>query len=201
MSYKVSYRTKIQIYSQSPKNGTQFSLGTFMYSTFLLTLCHGTKLRQKSYDFLNNWFRYHNMYPYGKWKYQILIRFYFAGVGKSCLLLQFTDKRFQPVHDLTIGVEFGARMITIDGKQIKLQIWDTGMKNPIIFETIISNLFIPFSRSGSIQINYSIILSGCSRGVTSVRYHKKGNIQPFNNMVGRCQAALKFEYGHYVDRK
>lgn len=47
------------------------------------------------------------------------------GVGKSCLLLQFTDKRFQPVHDLTIGVEFGARMITIDSKQIKLQIWDT----------------------------------------------------------------------------
>lgn len=48
-----------------------------------------------------------------------------TGVGKSCLLLQFTDKRFQPVHDLTIGVEFGARMITIDGKPLKLQIWDT----------------------------------------------------------------------------
>jgi len=48
-----------------------------------------------------------------------------TGVGKSCLLLQFTDKRFQPVHDLTIGVEFGARMITIENKQIKLQIWDT----------------------------------------------------------------------------
>ena len=49
----------------------------------------------------------------------------FAGVGKSCLLLQFTDKRFQPVHDLTIGVEFGARMINLQDKQIKLQIWDT----------------------------------------------------------------------------
>ncbi len=48
-----------------------------------------------------------------------------TGVGKSCLLLQFTDKRFQPVHDLTIGVEFGARMIKIDEKNIKLQIWDT----------------------------------------------------------------------------
>jgi len=48
-----------------------------------------------------------------------------TGVGKSCLLLQFTDKRFQPVHDLTIGVEFGARMINIEAKQIKLQIWDT----------------------------------------------------------------------------
>ena len=41
-----------------------------------------------------------------------------SGVGKSCLLLQFTDKRFQPVHDLTIGVEFGARMINIDQKQV-----------------------------------------------------------------------------------
>lgn len=33
------------------------------------------------------------------------------GVGKSCLLLQFTDKRFRPDHDLTIGVEFGARLV------------------------------------------------------------------------------------------
>ncbi|KAI3845033.1 hypothetical protein MKW92_021130 [Papaver armeniacum] len=48
-----------------------------------------------------------------------------SGVGKSCLLLQFTDKRFQPVHDLTIGVEFGTRMVTIDSKPVKLQIWDT----------------------------------------------------------------------------
>ena len=46
------------------------------------------------------------------------------------MLLQFTDKRFQPVHDLTIGVEFGARMITIDNKQIKLQIWDTVRDSP-----------------------------------------------------------------------
>ena len=49
-------------------------------------------------------------------------------MGKSCLLLQFTDKRFQPVHDLTIGVEFGARMITLEDEnktQVKLQIWDT----------------------------------------------------------------------------
>jgi len=48
-----------------------------------------------------------------------------TGVGKSCLLLQFTDKRFVAVHDLTIGVEFGARMIGIENRQIKLQIWDT----------------------------------------------------------------------------
>ena len=48
-----------------------------------------------------------------------------SGVGKSCLLLQFTDKRFRPDHDLTIGVEFGARMIDIEMHRVKLQIWDT----------------------------------------------------------------------------
>ena len=32
-----------------------------------------------------------------------LYLYYSLGGGKSCLLLQFTDKRFQPVHDLTIG--------------------------------------------------------------------------------------------------
>lgn len=48
-----------------------------------------------------------------------------TGVGKSCLLLQFTDKRFRHDHDLTIGVEFGSRMIRIEEKDIKLQIWDT----------------------------------------------------------------------------
>jgi Ras-related protein Rab-2A len=47
------------------------------------------------------------------------------GVGKSCLLLQFTDKRFRQQHDLTIGVEFGARTIQINNMNIKLQIWDT----------------------------------------------------------------------------
>ena len=48
-----------------------------------------------------------------------------SGVGKSCLLLRFTDNRFQPIHDTTIGVEFGSRTLTIDKKSIKLQIWDT----------------------------------------------------------------------------
>jgi len=41
------------------------------------------------------------------------------------LLLQFTDKKFQPQHDLTIGVEFGSRIISLDSHQVKLQIWDT----------------------------------------------------------------------------
>ncbi|KAJ2080321.1 hypothetical protein H4R24_003148 [Coemansia sp. RSA 988] len=33
--------------------------------------------------------------------------------------------RFLSSHDLTIGVEFGARIVPVDSKKIKLQIWDT----------------------------------------------------------------------------
>ena len=49
----------------------------------------------------------------------------FLAVGKSCILLQFTDNKFRNQHELTIGVEFGAKTIEINGKLIKIQIWDT----------------------------------------------------------------------------
>ncbi|CAI5454924.1 unnamed protein product [Caenorhabditis angaria] len=47
------------------------------------------------------------------------------GVGKSCLLHQFTEKKFMPDCPHTIGVEFGTRIIEVSGQKIKLQIWDT----------------------------------------------------------------------------
>jgi len=47
------------------------------------------------------------------------------GVGKSCLLHQFTEKRFTADSPHTIGVEFGTRIVNVRGKKVKLQIWDT----------------------------------------------------------------------------
>ena len=47
------------------------------------------------------------------------------GVGKSCLLQQFTEKRFPEDQPHTIGIEFGTRVIEVHNKVIKLQIWDT----------------------------------------------------------------------------
>ena len=35
------------------------------------------------------------------------------------------DNDFKEEHNVTIGVEFGSFVIKIDGKIIKLQIWDT----------------------------------------------------------------------------
>jgi small GTP-binding protein len=48
-----------------------------------------------------------------------------TGVGKSCFLLRFTENRFSEQHNVTIGVEFGAKHIQLDGHVVKLQIWDT----------------------------------------------------------------------------
>lgn len=49
----------------------------------------------------------------------------FVGVGKSCLLLRFSDDSFTPSFITTIGIDFKIRTIELDGKRIKLQIWDT----------------------------------------------------------------------------
>jgi Ras-related protein Rab-2A len=61
--------------------------------------------------------------------YAYLFKFIIIGSSatvKSCLLLRFTDDRFQVTHDLTIGVEFGTRTLTArNGQRVKLQIWDT----------------------------------------------------------------------------
>ena len=61
-------------------------------------------------------------------KYDYMFRYIIVGdsnVGKSCLLLQFTDNKFRQNHEATIGVEFGGKTIEINNKKIKIQIWDT----------------------------------------------------------------------------
>lgn len=48
-----------------------------------------------------------------------------SGVGKTCLLLRFTDETFIPNHLTTIGADSKQKTFTIDNKSYKLQIWDT----------------------------------------------------------------------------
>merc|ERR1719183_2689677 len=64
----------------------------------------------------------------GNQQYSYLFKFIIIGdeaVGKTCLLLQFTDKRYRTTHQVTVGVEFGSRTVEVSGKMIKLQCWDT----------------------------------------------------------------------------
>lgn len=48
-----------------------------------------------------------------------------SGVGKSSLLLRFTDDTFDPEIGATIGVDFKVKTLTVDGNKAKLAIWDT----------------------------------------------------------------------------
>jgi len=47
-----------------------------------------------------------------------------SGVGKSCLLLWFADDTYMESYIFIIGVDFKIRIVELDGKIIKLQIWD-----------------------------------------------------------------------------
>mmetsp|Transcript_10113 Transcript_10113/g.42491 ORF Transcript_10113/g.42491 Transcript_10113/m.42491 type:complete len:175 (+) Transcript_10113:242-766(+) len=48
-----------------------------------------------------------------------------SSVGKSCLLLRFSDGSFNESQMSTIGVDFKIRTLELDKKTFKLQIWDT----------------------------------------------------------------------------
>lgn len=48
-----------------------------------------------------------------------------SGVGKSSLLIRFSDNTFSGSYITTIGVDFKIRTVVIGGERVKLQIWDT----------------------------------------------------------------------------
>lgn len=62
-----------------------------------------------------------------------------SAVGKSCLLLQFSDQTFSENYVSTIGVDFKIRTIDVADKQVKLQIWDTAGQER--FQSITGNYY------------------------------------------------------------
>ena len=63
-----------------------------------------------------------------------------TGVGKSSLLLRFTDDTYTDTYITTIGVDFKIRTMSMDdGKTVKLQIWDTAGQER--FKTITSSYY------------------------------------------------------------
>ncbi|KOO23824.1 member ras oncogene family [Chrysochromulina tobinii] len=62
-----------------------------------------------------------------------------AGVGKSSILLRFTDDSFEEQMASTIGVDFRVKTVTLGGKTVKLTIWDTAGQER--FRTLTSSYY------------------------------------------------------------
>ena len=62
-----------------------------------------------------------------------------SGVGKSSILLRFTDDSFEEQMSSTIGVDFKVKTMTLGGKTVKLTIWDTAGQER--FRTLTSSYY------------------------------------------------------------
>lgn len=62
-----------------------------------------------------------------------------AGVGKSCLTTKAIKGTFEEFYSATVGFEFLTFNVKIDGKVIKLQIWDTCGQE--IYRSLISSFY------------------------------------------------------------
>lgn len=63
-----------------------------------------------------------------------------SGVGKSSLLLRFTDDMFDPMLSATIGVDFKVKTINVNDNKMKLAIW----VNLLILNNILNYIFHDF---------------------------------------------------------
>lgn len=62
-----------------------------------------------------------------------------SGVGKSCILLRYTDDIFESTYISTIGVDFKIKTIQFEDRIVKVQIWDTAGQER--FRTIVSSYY------------------------------------------------------------
>ena len=60
-------------------------------------------------------------------------------VGKTCILLRFSEDIFKENYDVTIGLNYRIKSMTIENNPIKMQIWDTSGEEK--FKAIAKNFY------------------------------------------------------------
>ena len=62
-----------------------------------------------------------------------------SAVGKSCLMVRYSEATFKENYVNTIGVDFRFKTVLIDGARVKIQIWDTAGQEK--FRTLTSTYY------------------------------------------------------------
>ena len=63
-----------------------------------------------------------------------------SSVGKTCILLRYSDDTFTENHISTIGLDYRFKLVTLENhKKAKLQIWDTCGQE--IYRSLITNFY------------------------------------------------------------
>lgn len=48
-----------------------------------------------------------------------------TGVGKTALLSRYTSNKFNEAYISTIGIDYQEKLVTLQGRNYSLQVWDT----------------------------------------------------------------------------
>ena len=83
-----------------------------------------------------------------------------SSVGKTCLMMRFSERCVPTTYAQTIGIDFRVRTVSIDGKIIKLQIWDTAGQER--FRTITSACY---RGAAGVVFVYDITRQGSFRNI------------------------------------
>lgn len=112
-----------------------------------------------------------------------------AGVGKSSLLIRFSDDTFSGSYITTIGVDFKIRTVVIDGLRVKLQIWDTAGQER--FRTITSTYY---RGTHGVIIVYDVTNGGSFANVRRWLDEIQNNCDVVNKVLG--EEAMREEERH-----
>lgn len=108
-----------------------------------------------------------------------------SSVGKSCLMLRFTDNDYQPTYISTIGIDYKIRTVFIDGEPIKIQIWDTAGQER--FKTITSAYY---RQAQGVMIVYDSNKLGTfhniEKWISSIRAKVEGFDKPMIIVGNKC---------------
>ena len=48
-----------------------------------------------------------------------------SSVGKTSIINKYTNDEFVPYHTKTIGIDYRLKRLKVEGRSVRLQIWDT----------------------------------------------------------------------------